>query len=160
VNERLYRGGQPKKGGIEQLSELGIKTIINLRGEDEQTRAEEAEAKAANLSYFNIPMPGLSRPAHEQVSRVMTIIQAEENWPVFIHCKRGSDRTGTIVAIYRISQDKWTASEAMSEAKSFGLSWVEFGMKDYISDYYRDRNAGKQKPSEKMGQQTTKGSIQ
>jgi uncharacterized protein (TIGR01244 family) len=150
VNERLYRGGQPKAGGIKKLAEIGIKTIINLRGTDEQTRAEEAEAKAAGLSYFNIPMPGLSRPTHEQISRVMEIVGAQESGPVFIHCKRGSDRTGTIVAVYRISRDGWTADQALSEAKRFGLSWMEFGMKDYVSDYYRD---WKQSPLEQAGRQ-------
>src|SRR5215208_1127404 len=50
VSERLYRGGQPRSGGIKRLAELGIKTIINLRGVDGQTRAEEAEAKAAGLA--------------------------------------------------------------------------------------------------------------
>jgi len=156
VNERLYRGGQPKKGGIKKLSELGIKTIINLRGAGDGTRAEEAEAKAAGLSYFNIPMPGLSRPTHEQVSRVLAIIENEKNWPVFIHCKRGSDRTGTVVAVYRIRQYEWTAREAMSEAKRHGLSWMEFGMKDYVSDYYRDRNGGRPDPSKKIGEKTNK----
>jgi len=154
VSERLYRGGQPKGGGIKRLAGLGIKTIINLRGPDELARGEEAEAKAAGLSYFSIPLPGLSRPTHEQVSRVMAIIEAQENGPVFIHCKRGSDRTGTIVAVYRIAHDEWTANQAMSEARNFGLSWMEFGMKDYVSDYYRDRNAGRQKPAVKIGQTT------
>jgi uncharacterized protein (TIGR01244 family) len=158
VNERLYRGGQPKSGGVKKLAELGIKTIVNLRGTDEQTRAEESEARAAGLAYFNIPMPGLSRPTDEQVSRVRAIIEDDENSPVFIHCKRGSDRTGTIVAVYRISHDNWTASQAMSEANRLGLSWIEFGMKDYISDYYRDRNSNNQKPSEKTSRQPIKGS--
>jgi tyrosine-protein phosphatase SIW14 len=144
VSERLYRGGQPKTGGVKKLAEIGIKTIINLRGTDEMTRAEEAEAKAAGLVYFNIPMPGLSRPTHEQISRVMEIVNAQEGGPVFIHCKRGSDRTGTVVAIYRILRDGWTADKALTEAKRFGLSWMEFGMKDYVSDYYRDWNASKQ----------------
>lgn len=143
VNERLYRGGQPKTGGVKKLAEIGIKTIINLRGTDEQTRAEEEEAKAAGVSYFNIPMPGLSRPTHEQISRVMEIVSSKDSGPVFIHCKRGSDRTGTVVAVYRISQDGWTANRALTEAKRFGLSWMEFGMKDYVSDYYRDWNASK-----------------
>ena len=143
VSERLYRGGQPKSGGVKKLAEMGIKTIINLRGADELTRAEEAEAKAAGLVYFNIPMPGLSRPTHEQISRVLEIINAQESGPVFIHCKRGSDRTGTVVAVYRISRDGWTADKALTEAKRFGLSWMEFGMKDYVSDYYRDWTASK-----------------
>ena len=143
VSERLYRGGQPKTGGVKKLAEIGIKTIINLRGTDEMTRAEEAEAKAAGLSYFNIPLPGLSRPTHEQISRVMEIVNAQESGPVFIHCKRGSDRTGTVVAIYRILRDGWTADKALVEAKRFGLSWMEFGMKDYVLDYYRDWNTNK-----------------
>jgi tyrosine-protein phosphatase SIW14 len=159
VDERLYRGAQPKSGGIKVLSELGIKTIINLRGADEQTRAEEAEAKAGGLTYFNIPMPGLSRPTHGQVSRVMAILESDENRPIFIHCKHGSDRTGTIVALYRISNHGWTANQAMSEARNYGLSWIEFGMKDYVSDYYRDQNISKQTSSEKFGQQPTTGIV-
>jgi protein tyrosine/serine phosphatase len=143
VSERLYRGGQPKPGGIQKLAAMGIKTVINLRGQDEQTRAEEAEAKRAGLAYFNISMDGLGRPSHDQVSRVMAIINDREYWPVFVHCKRGSDRTGTIIAISRILNDGWTADQAMYEAKRFGLSWIEFGMKDYISDYYRDLKSGK-----------------
>ena len=150
VGDRLYRGAQPRAGGVKKLAEIGIKTIINLRGTDDVTRAEEAEAKAAGLSYFNIPMPGLSRPTKEQVARVMAIIDAEESGPVFIHCKRGSDRTGTIVALYRISHDEWTADQAMSEAKRHGMSWMEFGMKDYVSDYYRDRNAASKSSPEKV----------
>ncbi|MFY9609304.1 MAG: sulfur transferase domain-containing protein [Blastocatellia bacterium] len=161
VNERLYRGGQPKPGGIKKLAEIGIKTIINLRGEDEQTgAAEEAEAKAARVSYVNIPMPGLSRPTHEQISQIMTVINARENWPVFVHCKRGSDRTGTVVALYRISQDEWTAEQALTEAKRLGLSWLEFGMKDYVSDYYRDRRAPIQRESENVARQPLKRGIQ
>ena len=149
VHDSLYRGGQPKEGGIRKLAALGIKTIINLRGEDDLTRAEESEAKSVGLSYFNISLSRWRRPSHEQISRVMAIIETQENWPVFIHCKRGSDRTGTIVALYRISHEGWTAQQAISEARRLGMSWIEFGMKDYISDYYRDRNMGKQASSEK-----------
>jgi tyrosine-protein phosphatase SIW14 len=146
VSDRLYRGGQPLAGGIKKLSELGIKTIINLRGEDENTRAEQKEAEAAGLHYFSVALAGLSRPDDRQVARALEIIDDPENGPVFLHCKRGSDRTGTVVAIYRITHENWTAERAKSEAKEYGLSWMEFGMKDYISDYFtRYRSApGKQ----------------
>lgn len=138
VNDHLYRGGQPRNGGIRKLLEVGIRTIINLRGQDDLTRAEEAESKAAGLAYFSIPMAGLGRPTPQQISEIMAVIDAPENWPVFVHCKRGCDRTGTIIALYRISHDRWTADQAVSEAKRHGLSWFAFRMKDYISDHYRD----------------------
>jgi protein tyrosine/serine phosphatase len=156
VNENLYRGGQPRAGGVKKLSELGIKTIVNLRGTDEMTRTEQEEARAAGLTYFNVSMPGLSRPTNEQLSRVMGILDAPENWPVFVHCRRGSDRTGTVVAVYRITKEQWTASQAITEAKRYGMSWVQFRMKDYVSDFYRDRNADKKGPAEKAANQPIK----
>jgi len=140
VNERLTAGAQPENGGLKKLAELGIKAIVNLRGEDERTRAEAAEAKALGLRYYSVPMPGLSRPTGEQVARVMAIVDAQENWPVFVHCKRGADRTGTIIGCYRIMHDGWTADRALSEAKQYGMSWLERGMRDYISDCYRQQN--------------------
>src|SRR6185436_11829042 len=87
VNEHLYRGAQPVSGGLKKLSELGIKTIVNLRGVDEHTQAEQDEASATGLSYFGMPMAALGRPTEEQVAQVLAIINDTQNWPVFIHCK-------------------------------------------------------------------------
>ena len=143
VNENLYRGAQPQRGGLKKLSELGIKTVINLRGESEDTRKEQADAEAAGMRYFNIPMSGLGRPTDQQVERALTVIDARENWPVFVHCQRGADRTGVIIAVYRILHSQWTAEQAIDEAKRFGLAGIQFRKKDYISDYYkRRRDAG------------------
>src|SRR5262245_66077203 len=137
VNENLYRGAQPQRGGLKKLSELGIKTVINLRGASDDTRKEQAEAEASGMRYFNIPMSALGRPTDEQVERALTVIDGRENWPVFVHCQRGADRTGVIIAVYRISRDQWTEEQAMSEAKRFGLAGVQFRKKGYISDYYK-----------------------
>jgi protein tyrosine/serine phosphatase len=139
VSDTLYRGAQPLNDAAKKLGELGIKTVINLRGEDEVSLEEKKQAEAAGLRYFSVPMPGLSAPSDEVVARVMSIIDNPENQPVFIHCKRGSDRTGTIAAIYRISHDGWTADRALNEARGYGLSWMEFGMKSYVADYYKKK---------------------
>jgi tyrosine-protein phosphatase SIW14 len=139
VNAQLYRGAQPHDDeGIRQLARLGIKTIINLRGEDDRTRAEQRAAEALGLHYFNIPLPGLSRPPTEKVEQVLALINASANQPVFVHCHHGEDRTGVIVAVYRITHDHWTSERAKAEAKSYGMNRFQFGMKDFISDYYRD----------------------
>lgn len=139
VSDKLYRGAQPLNGFAKKLSEAGVKTVINLRGEDEISRDEQKEAEAAGLHYFSVSMPGLSAPSDEQVSRVMSIIDNPENQPVFIHCKRGSDRTGTIAAVYRISHEGWNADRALAEAKQYGMSWAEFGMRGYIAGYYKQQ---------------------
>jgi tyrosine-protein phosphatase SIW14 len=147
VNATLYRGAQPKEGGFQKLASLGIKTVINLRDADENSKLEEQEVRAAGLRYFNIPFDGLGRPSDEKVERALAIINAPENQPVFVHCKRGADRTGTVIACYRISHDGWTSEQAKDEAKRYGLGFWEVGMKDYIRDYYERRSAGKAKVS-------------
>jgi uncharacterized protein (TIGR01244 family) len=144
VDENLYRGAQPQRGGLKKLSELGIKTVINLRGESEDTRKEQAEAEAAGMRYFNIPMSGLGRPTDQQVERALALIDARENWPVFVHCQRGADRTGVIIAVYRILRNQWTAEQAIDEAKRFGLAGIQFRKKDYISDYSKSRRDARQ----------------
>jgi protein tyrosine/serine phosphatase len=138
VKTKLYRGGQPRKGGIQELVSLGINTIVNLRDDDERARAEGQEAETAGLRYFNVPFGRLGRPTDEQVERVLSLINAPENGIVFVHCARGEDRTGTVIAIYRINLDGWTGEQATSEAIRYGMKFWQRGMKDYIHDYYRD----------------------
>lgn len=147
VNSQLYRGAQPKPGGMQRLKVMGVKTIVNLRGEDDHTRAEGEEAGKLGLRYYSISLPGFSRPRDEEVQRVLDIINDPENQPVFVHCRHGEDRTGTIIACYRITHDGWKAAEAKKEAESYGMSWTEIGMKSYIDEFYerRHRAAGENK---------------
>jgi tyrosine-protein phosphatase SIW14 len=137
VNDTLYRGGQPNQGGLKSLKKLGVKTIVNLRDDDDRARSEEAEAAADGFRYFNRPLGRYGKPSDEQVAEILSIINAPENQPVFVHCHRGSDRTGTVIAIYRIEHDGWTSEQAKEEAKRFGLGFWQVQMKDYLSDYYR-----------------------
>ncbi len=150
VNVQLYRGAQPKAGGLAQLARRGIKTIINLRGADEHARAEEAAAHALGLNYYNVPLPGFSRPAPADVARVLGLLADPQLQPVFVHCKRGADRTGTIIASYRIQHDNWTAKAALTEAKHYGMSWFERGMTDFVKDYARRQTAPTASPAKSL----------
>lgn len=151
VNANLYRGAQPKAGGLKQLAALGIKTIINLRGTDAATRAEEQEAHALGLRYFNLPLPDNSRPKPAQVEHVLSLVNAPQNFPVFVHCHHGADRTGTIIACYHIATEHWAYREARAEAKRYGLHWTQYGMKDFIKDFARDHDASQVLPPQKSG---------
>ena len=135
VSERLYRGAQPRDGGLIRLRELGINTVINLRGASAQTRAEEAEARALGLNYFNIALPNWGRPQDARVRRILEIIAAPENGRVFIHCRSGVDRTGLIVAMYRMTNEGWNTNDALAEADRDGMRRTQFWMRDYAEDY-------------------------
>ncbi len=141
VNLHVYRGAQPRAGGIRRLAQLGVKTIINLRAANERTQAEKEEAEAAGLRFINVPMPDFSRPRDEDVQRVLALLDDQNNYPVFIHCKRGADRTGVIIACYRITHDGRTDRQALAEAKAYGMSWFQRGMKDFVEDFYEQHAA-------------------
>jgi tyrosine-protein phosphatase SIW14 len=136
---KLYRGGQPKAGGLRKLSSLGVKTVINLRGDDEHEADEEREAKSLGMRYFNVPLSLGGRPTKEQIARVLSLVNAPEDQPVFVHCHRGADRTGVVVAVYRIEHDGWTSEQALREADEYGMGWWQRGKKDFIRDYFRDQ---------------------
>ena len=135
VSERVYRGAQPRDGGLSRLRELGINTVINLRGTSARTRAQEAEARALGLNYFNIALPNWGRPQDARVRRILEIIAAPENGRVFIHCRSGVDRTGLIVAMYRMTNEGWNANDALAEADRDGMRRTQFWMRDYAEDY-------------------------
>jgi len=134
VNGLLFRGAQPDETGLKSLKQLGVKTIINLRMANDAWPLEEAEARANGMAYFNVPLNGVGRPGDAQVSKVLSIIDSSLD-PVFVHCQHGCDRTGTIIACYRIAHDKWSAKEALREAKQFGMSRLERRMKSYVVDF-------------------------
>ncbi len=136
VNDHLYRGAQPDALGIRDLKKLGIKTIINLRKTKEVWKAEETEANANGIIYTNVPMKDFGRPTPEQVAKVLALIETLPS-PVFVHCKRGCDRTGTIIACYRIKHDHWSSESALQEAKHYGISKFEWGMRKFIVEFGR-----------------------
>lgn len=149
VNKNLYRGAQPKPGGVKKLAELGIKTIINLRDEGKEAQAEKTEAGAAGLRYFSIPMPKFNAPTDEQVARVLAIIEAPENQPVFVHSKDGANSTGLIIAVYRMVHDGWDNSRAAGEAEFLGMSMFQIKKKSYLSHYDASCRCSKPKSKDK-----------
>jgi len=134
VSEVLYRGAQPDAAALGSLHRMGIKTIINLRMTDDVWKEEESKAIAHGILYTNVPFRGIGRPTDDQVKTVLSLIDSLPG-PVFIHCQHGCDRTGTIVACYRIKHDQWALEKALAEANHHGLSMFERGMKRFILDF-------------------------
>lgn len=135
---KFYRGGQPKAGGLSRLASLGVKTIINLRDDDSHAVEEEREARSLGMRYFNVPLSLGGRPAVKRVEEVLALVEAPQNQPAFVHCRKGADRTGVVAGAYRVSRDGWSAEQAQREADEYGMGWWQRGKKDFIRDYDRD----------------------
>ena len=134
VDDHVLRGGQPTADAWPSLARLGVKSVIDLRREDEHSTAAEAQAvTSAGMKYFNVPMKGVVAPTNEQIGKVLSLLNSEDL--VFIHCKRGADRTGAVIACYRIMHDRWQPKQALNEAKSLGMSWDQLGLKNYVMKF-------------------------
>jgi len=97
VDAHLSRSGQPQKEGMKFLENKGFKTIINLRNviDDKQ------EIKGTALVQVRIPMRA-KKITYEDIVTTLCAIETAEK-PVLIHCLHGSDRTGCMVAAYRMT---------------------------------------------------------
>jgi len=136
VNDRIYRGGQPTNKAWDALAHLGIRTVVDLRLENEHPTFLEARAvEAAGMHYVSLPMNYLSAPTDKQIAKALALLDADFPGAIFIHCRRGADRTGTVIACYRISHDHWANQKALVEAKSLGMSWLEWGMQNYVTHF-------------------------
>jgi protein tyrosine phosphatase (PTP) superfamily phosphohydrolase (DUF442 family) len=135
VNQNVYRGAQPDDSGFRYLAKIGVKTIIDLRETDSRARAEEAVVRAAGMKYVNVPMTGMTPPTSSEITTIFRILEDEKAGPVFVHCKRGADRTGAVMAAYRINHDRWDNARALKEAMERGMSMFQFPRQSYIRNF-------------------------
>ncbi len=136
INDHVYRGAQPTNAGFQSLAKLGVKTVIDLRESGDRSVAEQAMVEAAGMRYVSVPLKGMSAPSPANVSKILALFDDPSAGPVFVHCRRGADRTGTVIACYRITHDGWENRKALQEAKGFGMSWTEIAMQHYVMGYH------------------------
>ena len=129
----LYRSAQPSRDGYKQLKALGVKTLLSLK--DNGARERE-EAGAEGLAVENVPMGGFSQPSFEEVDRALAIMQDPAKRPLLVHCQYGKDRTGFVVASYRVVVEHADEAKAAEEAKSYGCCFAPFGdLTKFLKEY-------------------------
>jgi protein tyrosine phosphatase (PTP) superfamily phosphohydrolase (DUF442 family) len=121
VTPNLFRGGQPDLQALALLKKLGVKTIINLRTEDELIAQEGKQAKGLGMRYVSIPLEVFVEPTEDQVKKFLKAVKDPVNQPVYVHCMQGQDRTGTMVAVYKVDQMNWDATRAYKDAIYYGF---------------------------------------
>jgi protein-tyrosine phosphatase len=135
VDAHVYRGAQPTGEGFHYLATLGVKTIIDLREADSGSRAEERQVTGAGMQYVNVPMSGLTPPTEAEITRILAMLEDSTTGPVFVHCRRGADRTGAVIAAYHIDHDKWDNGRALEDARAHSMSVFQFPRQNYIRNF-------------------------
>jgi len=109
VSGDLFRSEQPSKEEFAELSGLGIKSSLNLR----TTETDDESIGKIAIQPFLVPMDAGSFTDKEIIAALKVIESAPK--PILVHCRHGSDRTGVVVAMYRIVFQDWTKEDALNE---------------------------------------------
>jgi tyrosine-protein phosphatase SIW14 len=141
----LYRSGSLAPGDLKKVvGRFGIKTIVSLRLQDEQSPrpnwyAEETEfCRRAGIKFVHIPMKGKAPPTESQREEWLGVLDHHENYPVLVHCAQGVARTGMMVAIYEMEYQGKDNATALGELTVFGHDLKKASyqpMRDYILHY-------------------------
>jgi tyrosine-protein phosphatase SIW14 len=121
VTPFLYRGGQPGKEGYLALAESGIKTVISLRWGKKIVKAEKEAVQSLGMNFISMPLCYWKAPDISECEQFLQIVDKKANWPIFIHCFHGSDRTGLLIAMYRLTRQEWKVDDAYREMKDCGF---------------------------------------
>jgi tyrosine-protein phosphatase SIW14 len=127
ITSHFYRGGQPDLRGFAELKALGVDLVVNLRNEADEITRERSLVEARGMRYASIPWRGKEDPKPQQIADFLDLLRTNPGTTVFVHCERGAERTGVMVASYRIGVEHWTADQALDEMEVFGFRGLRFG---------------------------------
>jgi protein tyrosine phosphatase (PTP) superfamily phosphohydrolase (DUF442 family) len=141
MDERFYRGSQPKIEDYKDLAALGIKTIIDLQ--EKPKDYEKPTVEALGMRYVNIPMATKEYPKQEWVDAFLKVVDDPNTGKFYVHCAGGRHRTGSMGAVYRFTKYGWSYDQVYAEMKKFDFytSWGHGDYKKFVENYWQQIQA-------------------
>jgi tyrosine-protein phosphatase SIW14 len=124
VTENLYRGGQPAADGFKELHAMGVGIVVDFREEPTEMATEKREVESLGMKSVRIPWNASHEPSSAQIVEFLDLVRANPDTKLFVHCRRGADRTGVMIAAYRIAVEHKTVAEAVSEMRRYHYDWL------------------------------------
>jgi len=136
MDERFYRGAQPKEEDYKALAALGIKTVIDLTAEPKPY--EQPLVESLGMKYVHIPMADKRYPTDEATRTFLKFAGDPATGKFFVHCAGGRHRTGAMGAVYRFQFYNWNFDQVYAEMKKYDFytNWGHGAFKDFVWDYY------------------------
>jgi tyrosine-protein phosphatase SIW14 len=152
MDERFYRGAQPKEKDYESLKALGITTVVDLQAEPKDY--EKRLVESLGMRYVNIPMVGKKYPTNEAVEAFLKLVDDPETGKFYVHCAGGRHRTGAMGAVYRFTKYNWNFDQVYAEMKKYDFytSWGHGDFKTFVKDYWARMQAANASSTSTAGQ--------
>ncbi len=90
----IYRGGRPTAQGLKLLAQKGFKTIIDLENSKSAVVYEKQNLQSSGVRFISVPTDSFGTPKDSQVNKILNALNVSKNFPIYIHCQHGEDRTG------------------------------------------------------------------
>jgi protein tyrosine phosphatase (PTP) superfamily phosphohydrolase (DUF442 family) len=136
----IYRSGLIFEDAIPSLKTLGIRTVVNMHHDKKYAERERAFLNAHDIDYQWIPWRGTDYPQDKIVEHVHSLMNHPQARPILIHCQRGAERTGTVIAAWRIGSENWTAQDAYEEMAAHKFRAWRYGhLKKYVYAFAKKR---------------------
>jgi len=116
----LYRGGQPSKEGFRILARMGVSIVVDLRGSRD---SERKIVTRLGMQYVALPWQCWF-PKDKTFAQFLTLLRKNRGKKIFVHCRVGDDRTGMMIASYRMAEEGWSAEKAEKEMEKFGFNFA------------------------------------
>ncbi|MEN3333336.1 MAG: hypothetical protein V7641_2701 [Blastocatellia bacterium] len=140
LDANYTRGAEPASGGIETLTRLGVKTVVDLRSIYDHTDDAGLAAEQAGLRYYWLPL-GVWNPATDaQAREFVALVTDESKGPFYVFCDDGLHRTGEMSAIYRVARYQWSVEQALKEIDEVGFNPYYYSLRNYVWTYARKFN--------------------
>jgi protein tyrosine/serine phosphatase len=135
MDDRFFRGAQPKEDEYRELAALGIKTVIDLQIETKDY--EKRQVEALGMKYVNIPMSDKDYPETTKIDEFLKLVNDPATGKFYVHCAGGRHRTGVMGAVYRFNLYNWNYDQVYAEMKKFDFytRWGHGDMKKFVQDY-------------------------
>jgi tyrosine-protein phosphatase SIW14 len=119
VTPTIFRGAQPTAQGFDALAKMGVDIVVDARGE--RAKSEGKVVQHLGMQYVSLPWH-CPFPHDETFVKFLKLVKENPQKKIFVHCRLGDDRTGMMIAAYRMAAEGWTADEALREMQIFGFS--------------------------------------
>jgi protein tyrosine/serine phosphatase len=134
----FYRGARPDEEFLKELKRVGVRTIINLIGDDTKGVIEDIDLAfriIPGVEYIHIPLSDKAPPTEEQLNEFLHYTEALPK-PIFLHCKGGRHRTGIMWAVLRERRYGWTKRKCVEEMERYG--WYSTWGHQPLLDWFRE----------------------